>query len=404
MIPKRPGTTPRRDAPAFSTPAFALAGTGRAARAFARSWARRGRPNRLRRSSVIRRSSRPAELAGVPAVSVARAGSEPGTNSCDVLDPRRLRRRHRERGVGACPPRLLPRRPCTSRGRSRARCSSPWPAGERPSARSTPSGRSRGRTARTGAAPSSPSRATREAAEAATAIARAVGARPHGLSPDAKPLYHAAASLAAGGAAAVVSVAVEAWIAAGVPEETAREVLSGLAERAVAAAGKRPFHEAFTGAVARRDVGTVRAAHRSALAASRSLRALSRAGGGDPASDAGPREGRRDPGSSRRAASARPRDGVPVTALRVLQFRSSSPCSRSRAARSGSQSHGVFQLRHDADGGQGRLLRPRPVREDDQPPPHLRPDRARAPAARWSRSRRRPTGRSSSTSCRSTSA
>jgi predicted short-subunit dehydrogenase-like oxidoreductase (DUF2520 family) len=104
------------------------------------------------------------------------------------------------------------------------------------------------------------------AVETATAIARAVGARPHTLAPSAKPLYHAAASLAAGGAAAVVSVAVDGWIAAGVPEATAREVLSGLAERAVAAVGKQPFREAFTGAVARRDVGTVRA-HTAALAA-----------------------------------------------------------------------------------------------------------------------------------------
>ena len=104
------------------------------------------------------------------------------------------------------------------------------------------------------------------AIEKATAIARAVGARPHTLTPSAKPLYHAAASLAAGGAAAVVSVAVEGWIAAGVPEATAREVLSGLAERAVAAVGRQPFSEAFTGAVARRDVGTVRA-HTEALAA-----------------------------------------------------------------------------------------------------------------------------------------
>ena len=105
-----------------------------------------------------------------------------------------------------------------------------------------------------------------EAVETATAIARAVGARPHTLAPSAKPLYHAAASLAAGGAAAVVSVAVEGWIAAGVPEATASEILSGLAERAVAAVGKQPFSDAFTGAVARRDVGTVRA-HTEALAA-----------------------------------------------------------------------------------------------------------------------------------------
>ncbi len=195
---------------------------------------------------------------------MAQAGSEPGTNSCDVLIlavP--------DDAIASVASELAPRVSCRAalhlsgalpssvleplaRRRSGHRFAPPRPAVHG------------GGTARTGAAPSSRSRATRQPPRAATAIARAVGARPHGLSPDAKPLYHAAASLAAGGAAAVVSVAVEAWIAAGVPEQTAREVLSGLAERAVAAAGKRPFHEAFTGAVARRDVGTVRA-HTEAL-------------------------------------------------------------------------------------------------------------------------------------------
>jgi predicted short-subunit dehydrogenase-like oxidoreductase (DUF2520 family) len=114
------------------------------------------------------------------------------------------------------------------------------------------------------------------AVEAASEMARLVGARPHVLSPEAKPLYHAAASIAAGGAAAVVSVAVRAWIAAGIPEEIAREVLAGLAERAVAAAGRQPFTEAFTGAVARRDAGTVRA-HTRALSPHADALALYRA-------------------------------------------------------------------------------------------------------------------------------
>lgn len=97
-------------------------------------------------------------------------------------------------------------------------------------------------------------------------VVEAVGARPYRLAAADKPLYHASASLAAGGAAAVLSVAVRGWVAAGIPEEIARETLAGLASRATAAAGSRPFEEAFTGAVARRDVGTV-AAHVRALAA-----------------------------------------------------------------------------------------------------------------------------------------
>ncbi len=95
-------------------------------------------------------------------------------------------------------------------------------------------------------------------------IAKAVGARPHSIAPGAKPLYHASASLAAGGAAAVLAVAVRGWVDAGIPEDVAREALSALAVRAVDAVGRRTFEEAFTGAVARRDVGTV-TAHAEAL-------------------------------------------------------------------------------------------------------------------------------------------
>ncbi len=105
----------------------------------------------------------------------------------------------------------------------------------------------------------------------AESIAAAVGARPHRLAAGNRALYHAAATLAAGGAAAVVSIAVRGWVAAGIPEGLARETLAGLAARSTAAVGTRTFPEAFTGAVARRDAGTVRA-HVAALAAdSRSL-------------------------------------------------------------------------------------------------------------------------------------
>lgn len=114
------------------------------------------------------------------------------------------------------------------------------------------------------------------AVEVGIAIARAVGARPHPIEPAAKPLYHASASLAAGGAAAVLSVAVRGWVDCGIPEEIAREALSGLAGRAIRAAGQKPFADAFTGAVARRDVGTVRA-HAAALVGHADALALYRA-------------------------------------------------------------------------------------------------------------------------------
>jgi predicted short-subunit dehydrogenase-like oxidoreductase (DUF2520 family) len=101
------------------------------------------------------------------------------------------------------------------------------------------------------------------AAEQGEAIARALHARPYRLSAEGKPLYHAAASLAAGGTVAVLALAVRACVAAGIPEDVAREALAGLASEATAAAARLPFEQALTGAVARRDVGTVRVHARS---------------------------------------------------------------------------------------------------------------------------------------------
>ncbi len=104
-----------------------------------------------------------------------------------------------------------------------------------------------------------------EAADAATILLQAMGARGHRIPPEGKPLYHAAATLAAGGTVATLSLAVRAWAAVGLPEEEARVALSGLAAQAAAAAAEQAFENALTGPIARRDVGTVRA-HRDALA------------------------------------------------------------------------------------------------------------------------------------------
>ncbi|HEY6147254.1 MAG TPA: DUF2520 domain-containing protein [Thermoanaerobaculia bacterium] len=102
------------------------------------------------------------------------------------------------------------------------------------------------------------------ACEAAEAFARALGAVPHRIAKEAKPLYHAGATMAAGGSVALVSAATRVWAAAGIPEADARAALAGLAADAVAGAEANPFFEAFTGPVARRDVGTVRS-HLAAL-------------------------------------------------------------------------------------------------------------------------------------------
>ena len=110
-----------------------------------------------------------------------------------------------------------------------------------------------------------------EAAERGEAIARAFQARPYRLTAEGKPLYHAAASLAAGGTVGVLALAVRACVAAGIPEEVAREALAGLASEATAAAARLPFEQALTGAVARRDVGTVRVHARSLAAVADAL-------------------------------------------------------------------------------------------------------------------------------------
>lgn len=102
------------------------------------------------------------------------------------------------------------------------------------------------------------------AVEAGERLVAAVGGRPHRLTATDRSLYHASATLAAGGTAAVVSFAVRGWVAAGIPEDVARETLAGLASRAAAAVAGRGFAEAFTGAVARRDAGTVKS-HIAAL-------------------------------------------------------------------------------------------------------------------------------------------
>lgn len=104
-----------------------------------------------------------------------------------------------------------------------------------------------------------------EALRVGEQVVSAVGARAHRIMAEAKPLYHAAATLAAGGTVAVISMATRAWGQAGIPEEEARPALAALAESAAAAAVSREFSQAFTGPIARRDRVTL-AAHRDALA------------------------------------------------------------------------------------------------------------------------------------------
>jgi predicted short-subunit dehydrogenase-like oxidoreductase (DUF2520 family) len=99
----------------------------------------------------------------------------------------------------------------------------------------------------------------------ASAICRRLGAHPHPIDAAKKPLYHAAATLAAGGAGSLLSIAARLWSEAGLNEEEGREALAGLAASAVDSVRRLPFGRALTGPVARRDVATV-ALHERALA------------------------------------------------------------------------------------------------------------------------------------------
>lgn len=112
-----------------------------------------------------------------------------------------------------------------------------------------------------------------EGSAAAERWAREMGARPHRISAPAKTLYHAGATLAAGGTVAVLSSAVRIWQRAGLPEGDARAALAGLAADAARGTAGAPFDEALTGPVARRDAGTVRA-HLLALEVEPELRRL----------------------------------------------------------------------------------------------------------------------------------
>jgi len=96
-------------------------------------------------------------------------------------------------------------------------------------------------------------------------LARAIGARPRRLRAAGKALYHAAATLAAGGTASLLSVAARLWVEAGLEEEEGRAALAELAQGASRAVGQFPFDRCLTGPIARRDLATIRA-HRDALA------------------------------------------------------------------------------------------------------------------------------------------
>jgi predicted short-subunit dehydrogenase-like oxidoreductase (DUF2520 family) len=96
-----------------------------------------------------------------------------------------------------------------------------------------------------------------EAVAQAESVAALLGAQTVRLAPGDKPLYHAAAVLAAGGVVALLSRAVELFSSLGIPRAQATPALTTLAAAAVEAVRARGPAAALTGPVVRGDVNTV---------------------------------------------------------------------------------------------------------------------------------------------------
>jgi predicted short-subunit dehydrogenase-like oxidoreductase (DUF2520 family) len=89
-------------------------------------------------------------------------------------------------------------------------------------------------------------------------MADAIGAVPVALPAGAKPAYHAAAVLAAGGLVALLDAIAEVGTAAGLDERGALNVYGRLAGQTLANATQTGIGAALTGPVVRGDVGTIR--------------------------------------------------------------------------------------------------------------------------------------------------
>jgi predicted short-subunit dehydrogenase-like oxidoreductase (DUF2520 family) len=110
-------------------------------------------------------------------------------------------------------------------------------------------------------------------AREAQRLARELHATPWRVTAEAKPLYHAAATLAAGGTAALIGAASQAASAAGLPEAQAFREFAALAVSAAENVRRLGFPAGATGPLARGDRTTLRL-HRRALATRPLLRRL----------------------------------------------------------------------------------------------------------------------------------
>lgn len=103
-----------------------------------------------------------------------------------------------------------------------------------------------------------------DAIVAAEQVALAVGLVPFRLADDAKPLYHAACSMAANFTVGLLDAAIRAAAVSGMDATAARQALAALARNAVDQVSRHGAEASLTGPILRGDAGTVRA-HLDAL-------------------------------------------------------------------------------------------------------------------------------------------
>ena len=113
----------------------------------------------------------------------------------------------------------------------------------------------------------------RAAARIARSLVKELGGHPFTISSDAKPLYHAAATVTSGHVTALFDLATEMLQECGLTKRRARQILAPLLRSTAANLGAQSPAEALTGPFARGDVATV-ARHLAALKSKKLTEAL----------------------------------------------------------------------------------------------------------------------------------
>ena len=98
----------------------------------------------------------------------------------------------------------------------------------------------------------------RAAARAAQSLAKKLGGHSFTISPEAKPLYHAAAAISSGHVVALIDLAIEMLGECGLTKRRAQEILVPLVTSTASNLGAKSPTQALTGPFARGDVATVR--------------------------------------------------------------------------------------------------------------------------------------------------